>query len=226
MSKLIIIAVIILIILGALYFEFQRGSEMEKVAKDMGFVFHPGLQTIPEELEELEFDLFTQGPPNIKNRMEGSRDDRRVTILDFTYTSMSAAEGQRDYPVTDDHSGFEDRSQSVIWIESSATFPDFDLSPTGIHKRTVGARLGLSRLTFDGRNDFNERYVLLVRNAEQVRRLFSDELIAYLIKHPGLVFESRGKNSLFYRFEDRVDPKAIPGFLEDVLAVMKILESA
>lgn len=195
---------------------------MEKVAKGMRFVFHQGLQPVPAELRKLEFDLFTQGPPNIKNRMEGVRDDRRVTIFDFTYRAVSAGEGQVGYPVIDEHSGLEDRSQSVIWLNSSTALPDFDLSPTRIHKRTAGTRFGLARLTFDGRNDFDEHYILLVRNAEQVRRLFSDKLIAYLLKHPGLVFESRGKNSLFYRFEERVDPQAIPGFLEEILTLMKI----
>ncbi len=211
--------------MGALYFEFKRGNELEKVAKGMGFVFHSGLHAVPVALQELGFDLFTQGPPNIKNRMEGTRDDRQVTILDFTYRALTAGEGQTGYPVADDHSGMEDRSQSVIWLKSSATLPDFDLSPTRIHKRTAGARFGLTRLTFDGRNDFNQQYVLLVRNAQQVRRLFSDKLIAFLIKHPGLVFESRGNDSLFYRFEDRIDPQAIPGFLEEVLNLMRILES-
>ena len=224
MVKLIII-VFILILIGAIYFEFRRGSEMEKVAKAMSFDFHRGLQTVPVELEKLQFDLFTQGPPNIKNRMEGTRDDRQVTIFDFTYRALTAGEGQVGYPVMDDYSGLEDRSQSVIWLRSTATLPDFDLSPTRIHNRNTGARFGFHRLTFDGRNDFNDQYILLVRSAEQVRDIFSDELIAYLIQHPGLVYESRGNDSLFYRFEDQVDPALIPEFLEEVLTLMKIIES-
>lgn len=224
MVKLIII-VFIVIVVGALYFELRRGSEMERVAKAMSFDFHPGLQTVPGELENLQFDLFTQGPPNIKNRMEGHRDDRQVTIFDFTYRALSAGEGQVGYPVMDEYSGLEDRSQSVIWLKSSTTLPDFDLSPTRIHKRNTGVRFGLNRLTFDGKKDFDDQYVLLVRNAQQVRRLFSEKLIAYLIEHPGLVYESRGNNSLFYRFEDRVDPKLIPAFLDEVLTLMQIIES-
>ena len=223
MSKLLIVAILILIIGGALYFEFRRGSSMQTVASRLGFSFDPGLQPISEPLNRAEFDLFSQGEPNIKNRMEGVRDGDRVSIFDFSYTARSAGEGEPVGPMSDDQQGIETRSQSVIWVQGKPVLPDFDLSPSRIHKRTVAARLGLQRLTFDGSTQFNDQYVLLVRDDGRVRPLFTPEVQEYLLAHPGLVFESRGEDALFYRFGQRLEPKGIGPFLDEVQALLSLV---
>jgi hypothetical protein len=125
--------------------------------------------------------------------------------------------------MSDDHQGMETRSQSVIWVRRNPPLPDFDLSPSRIHKRTVAARQGLQRLTFDGSAEFNDRYVLLVRDQERVRPLFTPEVQEYLLAHPGLVFESRGEDALFYRFGKRAEPKGVPLFLDEVQALLSLV---
>ena len=85
MSKLLIAVILVLIIGGAIYFEFRRGSSMQAVANRLGFSFHPGQHPVSESLSGVGFDLFSQGPPNISNRMEGRRGDDRIAIFDFSW---------------------------------------------------------------------------------------------------------------------------------------------
>ncbi len=223
MSKLLIVVALVLIIGGAIYFEYRRGNSMKAAAERLGFSFHPGQHLISEPLKRAEFDLFSQGEPNIKNRMEGERDGDRISVFDFSYPARTAGEGERGTPLSDDHQGMETRSQSVIWVQGKPALPDFDLSPSRIHDRTVAVRLGLQRLTFDGSTQFNDRYVLLARDDGRVRPLFTPEVQEYLLAHPGLVFESRGEDALFYRFGQRVDPKGVPLFLDEVQALLGLI---
>ena len=223
MSKLFIAVILVLIIGGAIYFEFRRGSSMQAVANRLGFSFHPGQHPVSESLSGVGFDLFTQGPPNISNRMEGRRGDDRIAIFDFSYAARSAGEGQQGAIMSDDHQGIETRSQTVAWIQGNPPLPDFDLSPSRIHQRTVAARYGLQRLTFDASPQFNDQYVLLVRDAERVRPLFSPEVQEYLLTHDGLVFESRAGDALFYRFGQRLKPKAIGPFLDEAQTLLGLI---
>jgi hypothetical protein len=224
MSKIIFIIIVVAIIAGAIYYEKRRGDNMSMLAKRLGFVFSPGQHPLPDELDNVGFDLFTQGPPNVKNRMQGTRGDREVTIFDFTYTATSAGEGQREYPVADDFNSVETRSQSVIWIRSQQPLPDFDLSPSRMHRRSVAARFGLHLLTFDGRNAFNQQHTLLVRDSQKVRTLFNDKVFDYLTEHPQLVVESRGRDALFYRFAQLPDAQSIPQFLEDAEGLLELFQ--
>ncbi len=117
----------------------------------------------------------------------------------------------------------ESRSQSVIWVRLKKTLPEFDLSPRRIHKRTVAARFNLGQVTFDGQSAFNQQFSLLGRDGEKLRQLFSQKLIDQLASLPNLVIESRGHDLLFYRFEERPDPKSIPGFLQEVEGLLALL---
>ena len=224
MSKIIFIIVVIAVIVGAIYYEKRRGDNFSMLAKRLGFDFFPGQHKLPDELDKVGFDLFTQGPPNIRNRIRGVRGNRDITIFDFTYTASSASEGQRGYPMADDFKSVETRSQSVIWIRSQQTLPDFDLSPSRIHMRSVASRFGLHRLTFDGQSAFNDQHTLLVRDDQKVRALFDERIFAYLAEHPRLVFESRGRDALFYRFEKLPEPDSIPQFLEDAEGLLDLFQ--
>lgn len=224
MSKIIFIIVVVIIVAGAIYYEKRRGDDISIIAKKLGFEFYPGQHRLPEVLDKVGFDLFTQGPPNIKNRAQGIRNNRDVTIFDFTYTASSAGEGQRSHPIADDFNSVKTRSQSVIWIRSKQSLPDFDLSPSRIHRRTVAARFGLSPVTFDGQVAFNQQHTLLARDSQKVRTLFNEKVFEYLARHPQLVFESRGQDALFYRFEKLPDPDSIPQFLEDAEALLDLFQ--
>ena len=224
MTKFIIIAVFVFIVLGAIYFEKRRGDDMAAVAGRLGFSFQPGQHKLPGELSQAGFDLFTQGPPNIKNRMQGHRNGREITLFDFHFDATSSGEGQQNLPVMDDQNSVERRSQSVVWLRSDSSLPDFDLSPGSTHKRSVGQRFGLTRVTFDGQDAFNRQFVLLARDAGKMREIFTDRVLDYLAGHPDTVLESRGRDTLYYRFRKLSDPKAVSGLLEEAESLLDLLQ--
>ncbi len=222
MEKILVLVVVIIVIAAAVYYEKRRGSDMAAVAGRMGFSFEAGQHPLPSTLDNAGFDLFTQGPPNIKNRMWGNRNGREITLFDFHYDATTSGEGQRQTPVADDHNSIERRSQSVIWFRSGTTLPDFDLSPNRLHRRTVAARFGLAQVTLDGRPTFNERFTLLARDAVKVRELFNDRVLEYLNAHPRMVMESRGRDTLFYRFEQLPNPGALTQFIDEAERLLEL----
>lgn len=224
MSKIVFIIFVVIIIVSAIFYEKYRGDALSVTSKRLGYDFHPGQHQLPTELDDAGFDLFTQGPPNIRNRMQGTSGDRDVSIFEFTYNASSAGEGQRQYPVADDFNSVETRSQSVIWIRSRQSLPDFDLSPRRIHRRSVAKRFGLQQVTFDDRGSFNQQHMLLARDSQRIRALFTDEVFEFMADHPDLVIESRGRDALLYRFEKLPDPDSIPRFLEDALALLDLFQ--
>lgn len=224
MTKYIIIAVFVIIVLGAIYFEKRRGDDMATVAGRLGLSFQKGQHRLPQDLSRVGFDLFTQGPPNIKNRMQGHRNGREVTLFDFHYDATTSGEGQQDVPVMDDRNSVERRSQSVVWFRSDSALPDFDLSPGNTHKRSVGQRFGLTRVTLDGQEAFNRQFVLLARDAGKMREIFTDRVLDYLSGHPDTVLEARGRDTLFYRFGKLSDPKAFPELLERAEGLLDLLQ--
>lgn len=69
-----VFAVLALFIFGAaIYLELQRDQALARVATDLGFAFTDGQHAPLGSLDAVGFYLFTQGPPLIKNRMEGER---------------------------------------------------------------------------------------------------------------------------------------------------------
>ncbi|MCB1758707.1 MAG: hypothetical protein KDI68_02860 [Gammaproteobacteria bacterium] len=224
MSKIVFIIVVAIIVAGAIYYEKRRSDGMSAAARRLGFDYQAGQQALPPELDAAGFDLFTQGAPNIRHRLWGSRDGRRMVLFDYTYSASSAAEGRREQPVADDYNGIEDRAQTVLWVRLQKPLPDFDLSPSRLHRRTVAERFGLNRVTLDGEAEFNQSRILLARNAERVRELFAQPLLSYLQRHPRIVVEARGENLLLYRFEQLSEPTAVITFLEEAEELLQLLQ--
>ncbi|MES9958920.1 MAG: hypothetical protein ABW089_00690 [Sedimenticola sp.] len=223
MSKIIIVVAIVLIIAAAIYFERNRSSGMAKIASGMGLGFSAGQQKLPAELGKKGFDLFTQGAPNIKNLMSGFIDGREVAIFDYAYEAEEGGEGVSDAPLGHDHQINEKRIQMVVWLKLEKSLPDFDLSPTRMHKRTVAGRFGLARITLDGQPVFNENFILLGRDGEKVRQLFSQEVIDHVAGQRDLMVESRGSDLLVYRLSKRTDPDAISAFYQGARRLADLL---
>ena len=216
-------AVALLIVGAALYLEGQRRQSLARVAAGLGFEFTPGQHQLPSALDGAGFYLFTQGPPLIQNRMEGERAGYRVSLFDFAYPAEKGEEGSRDLPVAD-VGQVENRMQTVVWLHRPGqVLPDFDLSPTRQVLRRVAARFSLQRLTFDGRRDFDDRYVLLVRDPVATRRVFTPAVIDAWVADPGWFLEGRGDQWLIYRLSERMPPNEIAAFLDRAIALVERL---
>lgn len=208
---------------AAVYLEGQRGRALARVARDLGFDFTVGQHRLPTGLDSAGFYLFTQGPPLVKNRMEGERSGYRVSLFDFAYTAGKGEEGSRDLPVAD-VGPVENRMQTVVWLQRpGGSLPDFDLSPTRQVLRRIGARLALERLSFDGRADFDDLYLLYARDTAAMRRVFTPPVIDAWVGDPGWFLEGRGDQWLVYRLNARVSPGEIPAFLERAIGLVERL---
>ncbi len=219
----ILAGVALLIVGAALYLEGQRRQALARVAFGLGFELTPGQHQVPSTLDGAGFYLFTQGPPLIQNRMEGERAGYRVSLFDFAYPAEKGEEGSRDLPVAD-VGQVENRMQTVVWLQRPGqVLPDFDLSPTRHVLRRVGARFPLQRLTFDGRADFDDHYLLFVRDAAAVRRVFTPQVIDAWVADPGWFLEGRGDQWLIYRLSERMPPRETAAFLDRAIALVERL---
>ncbi|WP_428609277.1 hypothetical protein [Sedimenticola sp.] len=226
MSKIAILIVVVLIIAAGIYSELQRGNNLTHTAKRLGLDFSSGLQPVTAELRALDFDLLRQGNENLANRMWGRRDGYSIEIFDYSFDATAAGEGFGAHPVADDQVNIERRNQTVVRLQSTATFPDFDLSPVSGPMRQVASRFAFTPQVLEANRAFGQTYRLLARDAERCRKLFSPEVQAFLISHPGLVVEGRGSQLLFYRFGRRLKAKEIPSFVAEVQALIGLLEAA
>lgn len=227
MSKTLFLVLVVIVIAAAIYYERRRGEGMETTASRLGLDYRPERRTLPPPLSAADFDLFRQGPPDIRYYMEGRVDGQPVALFEFTYTATISGEGQAELPIQDDQVGMERRAQTVVWLRLERQLPDFDLAPArGIHQRKVASRFGFSPVTFDGDDPFNRQYRLLGRDAERLRHLFPEPVRRFLLAHPGLVLECRGRELLIYRFEGLTSPKQLPAFLQESRELLQQLESA
>lgn len=223
MGLYVFIAVAVVIVVAAFYLEGQRRNALERVAAGLGFEFTGGQHGLPEALDRAGFYLFTQGQPLILNRMDGERSGYRVSLFGFGYHAGKGEEGSRDL-LPQDVGQVENRLQTVAWLHRPGqVLPDFDLSPTRQPLRRAGVMFGLRGLTFDGREDFRDRYVLFVRDDAAVRRIFTPEVIDAWVADPGWFVEGRGDQWLVYRLSDRVPAQQIPAFLDRAIGIVERL---
>jgi hypothetical protein len=217
-----IFAAVALVIVGSfLVFERQRRDALGQVAAELGFAFTGGQHRLPEPLDRAGFYLFTQGPPQILNRLDGERAGYRVSIFGFGYSAATGEEGSRELPVGD-VGKVENRLQTVVWL-SRPVLPDFDLSPTRHMLRRVGAMFSMQPFGFDGQPAFRDRWLLYVRDQSTGRRFFVPKVLAALAEDPGWFVEGRGDQWLVYRLSHRVPPGEIDAYLDRAIGLVNLI---
>lgn len=203
--------------------EGQRRQSVERVAESLGLGFTGGQHRLPAAIDQAGFYLFTQGQPLILNRLAGMRSGYQVSLFDFAYDAGKGEEGRRDF-MPSDPGQQERRLQTVVWLHRPGqALPDFDLSPTRQVRRRVGGQFGLQALTFDGRDDFRDRYHLLGREPVALRQVFTPRVLAACLAEPGWFVEGRGDQWLVYRLSERVSPAQLPAFLDRAIGLIERL---
>jgi hypothetical protein len=219
----VLVAVGVLIVAAALYLEVQRRQALARTASALGFQLTSGQHRLPAALDGAGFYLFTQGPPLIQNRMVGARGGYRVWLFDFSFPAEKGEEGSRDLPVGD-VGQVENRMQTVVWLQRAGqVLPGFDLSPTRQVPRRIGGPTAMRRVAFDGRADFDARYLLFARDETAARRIFTPRVLDAWVGDPGWFVEGRGDQWLVYRLSERVSARAIPAFLDRAIGLVERL---
>ena len=203
--------------------ESQRRDALARVASDMGLAFVPGQHRLPREIDGAGFYLFTQGQPDILNRLHGERAGYRVSIFGFGYDAGFGEEGSRELLTADDGQ-IDQRLQTVVWLRKPGQrLADFDLSPTGGPMRRTGPAVGLGGVGIDGHAAFRARYVLAGRDGGAVRRMFDPAVLDAFADDPGWIIEGRGDQWLVYRLEHRVPARQVPAYLDQAIGLIERL---
>ena len=221
----VLFAAVAAVIVGLfVVFEGQRRGSLAEIAKGLGLSFTAGQHRLPQSLDGAGFYLFTQGQPEIQNRMEGERDGYRVAVFEYAYSAGKGEEGSRELPPADVGQTVN-RLQEVVWLHRPGqVLPDFDLSPTHQVLRRIAAKVpGMEQVAFDRRDAFNARYILYGREPEAVRRVFTSAVTGALAADPGWFVEGRGDQWLIYRLAERPEPAQISEFLDQAIGLVETL---
>lgn len=218
--SMIFIAVAVIIVVAAVVFEGKRRQSLGRVAHDLGFSYTAGQHRLPLSLDQAGFYLFTQGHPQISNRMDGERGGCLVSLFGFDYHAAKGEEGSRGF-ILADVGQVENRMQTVVWLQRPEhVLPDFDLSPTRHVIRRIAGTNGMHLIGFDGQIDFSDRYLLYGRDEAAVRRVFTPQVLTAFAADPGWFVEGRGDQWLVYRLSYRVAPAEVSAYLDRAIALI------
>ncbi|HLW64092.1 MAG TPA: hypothetical protein VKS79_02155 [Gemmataceae bacterium] len=206
-----VIIVVVAIVIINYFVEKKRTEAFQKVAEEFGFKFLPkGDAGLLGSLSS--FYLFSQGhSKKLFNLMRGTTRDLQVCIFDYRYT-VGYGKHQKIY------------QQSVICFEAEdMDLPSFNLRPESFwHK--IGAVFGYKDINFDTHPEFSKRYLLRGPDEEEIREVFTPEVLDQLEETNGICIEAEGPQLIYYRSSKRLKPdetKKLMGEGFDILAVFR-----
>jgi len=110
----------------------------------------------------------------------------------------------------------------VILFESDRLrLPAFCLRPQHFRDKIANA-FGQQDMELEACPEFSAAYVVQGQDEDQVRAIFSEPVIAYCTRHPGLCVEGTGEQLIYYRKGGRAEPHEIPGFFQEGLDVLDL----
>jgi hypothetical protein len=191
--------------------EKKRTEAFQKVAEEFGFEFLP--KGDPGLLGSLSrFYLFSQGhSKKLFNLMSGTTRDLQVNIFDYRYI-VGYGKHQKTY------------QQSVICFEAEdMDLPSFNLRPESFwHK--IGAVFGYKDISFDSHPDFSKRYLLRGPDEDEIREVFTPEVLDFLEETNSVCIEAEGPQLIFYRSSKRLKPDESKKLMSegfDILSVFR-----
>jgi len=204
----VVVVVVVVIILG--YYQNQkRMEEMRALAARQGYRYTERDDVLAGALAE--FALFSRGHSRrATNVLSTAADGIVVTVADYRYVTGYGKHQQT-------HRG------SVLLLESGQLdLPAFILRPEGLGQKLAGL-LGQQDIDFEGHPDFSKVYLLQGPDEARIRALFGQETLAFFARRPGLCVEGQGPRMLYSRANRCLAPEEIPSFVEDGLAILRLL---
>lgn len=206
-------AVIVAVVVIALYFEKKRAEAIRAAAEAMGFSYaKKGGASLLNAL--MPFTLFKQGHSRkIHHVLHGKANDIDVTVMDYRYTTGGGKNSST-------------HQQTVLLFRSDLLqLPSFVLRPEHVFDK-IGGALGFQDIDFDAYPEFSRRYVLKGKDEEAIRALFHKDILTFYEQQRGISTEGLGKTLLYYRASRRVKPAELQAFIADGLTVFGLFRSA
>lgn len=202
------LVVVTLLLLVARYYERRRSQELARFALERGFLFQARGEPFTADETQKILSFCRLGAARARNILRGSAGGLECVLFD------SFRRGGRG-----------GHYETVVAFR--LLLPEFELMAMrhGLNPALMShvfSRLGLSVLTFDSHPEFSHNYLLLGRDPDAVRRLFTPALLSYfesLDRSKRWAVESGGGWLLVHRGWQRLKPEELPPFLDQTASL-------
>ena len=191
----------------------KRRAALAQAAAKLGFTFSPGTVASGPGDQFREFQLFNRGhSKRMSNIIEGKVEDLQFRCADYRYTVGS---GKHQHTL----------SQSVMcFCGNTINVPPFTLDPENVlHK--IGECFGYQDIDFSSAPKFSKLYLLRSSAESTVRAFFSRQILSYFEQNPGWSIEAKASAVIMFRTSKICQPEALPAFLEQGKALMKMFRA-
>lgn len=199
---------------ASLYFEKKRREALRAFAEEAGLRFAPDA---PAPAAFQNFELSQKGhSQRCRNLIEGDTDAVTLDLFDWHYTTGGGKNASH-------------HRQTVVTLGSPdlAALPQLTLGPESVFHR-IGGAFGYQDIDFGDHPAFSKAYLLRGANEDAIRRLFDDELIAFLQDEAAgkREIELAGGHLLVYRAGKKVAPDELRDLMATGLRYLKAMQAA
>jgi len=203
---LIVASFVIQLITG--FFRAKRRSEgVSHVAQALGFSYTAWLG--PESVPKIGTDLFQKDAGGTcKNVMTGKYAGMGLQIFDYSTTTGSPQNSTTT-------------SQTVAVYTQDVELPHFTMQPENLALKVL-ATLQHRRVALDCPPGVSQHYLTSGPDKDRIRALFNSSLFSFvegLDRGKGWHIEVEGKTLVLYRYNKRVKPEELRGFVEETASI-------
>ncbi|MCE9532751.1 MAG: hypothetical protein K8T89_16765 [Planctomycetes bacterium] len=203
---------------GRMYYKHLRSSQrradqFEALARERGCTFRATGIPILFWDPELGVALYRLGQDQrVRNVLEKTLGGMRVRIFDYRYSL-----GPPKYGI---QSGIE---QTVVEIMfPTLHLPEFSLRPSNFLNK-IAQRIYSTNIRFPYHMEFSKQYAVSGTEVDRVQQLFHDDLIEFLVKHPGLSLDVSDKLLVLFEHDIVYFPDHVFEFVGAAFEVLKLL---
>jgi len=207
-----IVTVLGIILFAAWFYDKKRIEGLQAVANALNFSFeHKDDGSLLAMYNN--FALFSKGhSKKISNIMHGTSGDMDITIMDYRYTVGSGKNSST-------------HSQTIIVVQSRyLMLPLFTLAPENIFHK-IGGVFGYKDIDFASHPKFSKQYLLRGDDEEEIRNIFSNELLEFYEKDKTLTTEGGHDTFIYHRANKKLAPKEVQSFLQEVINLYGLLKT-
>jgi hypothetical protein len=206
---LLIAAASFVVIWIASRFEKKRQRAFIALAQSRGLSYsrHADLDV---ERELKDYNLFGSGRKRqLGNYVRGKIDNISLRFFDYHYE-------------TGDGQSSKKHSKTVLIMQANKlNLPVFVLCPENIFHEAASL-LGYQDVDFQSHREFSKAYLLRGKDERAINRTFTDPILTYFGRHPGLHVEGKGDTLLYYSSNRLIKPEEIQPFLMEGLQVFQL----
>ena len=210
------LSVLIIIIWAGYTYSKKRSEAFHAFARRRGLSFSK-LAATDVEKSFSAFRLFSEGfEKKMNNFISGEADGAMILIFDYSYKYIFRTGEEGQSPQT--------QSQTVLITQSDRlNLPVFQLYPRNIFNKIFSA-FEKQIIDLQGHSEFSNAYVLKADDKNDIKIVFADQVLSYLVRHRGLTIEGNGNRLIFYRSNTLLKPDELSSFLDEGLELFRMMK--